>query len=940
MRQRAAILIGVRKTGQLQPLSAVASGIGAIQVWIEAQPGFRAGAGASRVITLSDDAAAVTAQAIRKAVKDVIDLGVVEQLFIYFAGHGVNMRFAEYWLLSGAPDDPNEAVNVRSSADLARYCGIPHVVFISDACRTAADSIQAQAVEGTVIFPNPGPNNEPGCVDLFYASMVGRPALEVRDPAAAAQAFEAVYTAVLVRGLSGKAAELVEPAGTPAVGRIRPWPLKTYLQREVPSFLLERGAALSVSQKPDAIITSAPDEWLAELPALSQPAPVPPAPPDVIAPAPAPRPSGMAMPGAHVPARGVERESVAGIAQQAVRAAMRGKAGVHSRAMRSIAGAAAAGASSAVGLFARMRQRVADTPAPHHYETQCGFEVHGCGVELAAAWGAQIEILGDERRLLRVTLGNSAAANVLIQLFDGRGMLIPAIAGHIGAITYDETAREVSSLEYEPSDNTDLHRIVAARLPALRELRRTIAAAAALGSFRIETDADLVALLEKMRSSEWVDPAMALYLAYAMHDSGQREAIETLSAQLNATLGCGLFDLALLARRPAPQPEPLASGVFPPVPLLSQGWGLLDGFNVALPAGLASAELKRHVTDSLWTLFDPQGVALIRAAIDAGDSGRRRADARGDQRRRDVMTRELILVHGRAQQDKDSIALKREWLDCLRAGLAKSGLQLPIPEDKVRFPYYGDTLHGLSTNVPDDQVAEVIVRGNKEDPQLRAFMADVLDEIVTRKGITDQQIEAQAQQALRARGNAEVIERGVLNWGWVQGILCALDTHVPGASGASIAIATTDVYYYLTNAAVRAKLDTGVQKAIAANADCVVVSHSLGTVVAYNILRREGAIQGWRVPLFVTLGSPLAVKKIRTTLAPNKHPECVGKWFNAMDPDDVVSLYPLDSTYFPLDREIENKLDVDNDTPNQHGISGYLSDKAVAKRIYEALVAP
>ena len=303
------------------------------------------------------------------------------------------------------------------------------------------------------------------------------------------------------------------------------------------------------------------------------------------------------------------------------------------------------------------------------------------------------------------------------------------------------------------------------------------------------------------------------------------------------------------------------------------------------------------------------------------------------------MTRELVLVHGRAQEHKDSIALKREWLDALRAGLRKSSLSLPIPEERVRFPYYGDTLHGLVANLPDDKVAEVVVRGSREDPQMRAFLADVLEEIAKRKGISDEQIERMGQEAIRARGGTEVLERGVLNWGWVQGILTALDTHVPGASGASIAIATTDVYRYLTNPAIRDKLEAGVRQAMTPNVESVVVSHSLGTVVAYNLLRRDGEQRGWRVPLLVTLGSPLAVKKIRTTLAPNKHPACVRRWFNAMDPDDVVSLYPLDRGHFPLDPEIENKTDVDNDTENQHGISGYLADREVARRIHEALTA-
>ena len=303
------------------------------------------------------------------------------------------------------------------------------------------------------------------------------------------------------------------------------------------------------------------------------------------------------------------------------------------------------------------------------------------------------------------------------------------------------------------------------------------------------------------------------------------------------------------------------------------------------------------------------------------------------------MTRELVLIHGRSQENKDAVALKSEWLSALREGLAKSGLTLPIPEDRVRFPYYGDTLIGLVSNLPADQVAEVIVRGNQEDPQLRAFMTEVLAEVVAAKGITEEQIALEAQKAANARG-AQVVERGVLNWGWVQGILSALDTHVPGASGASIAVATTDVYRYLTNASIRDKLEAGVRRAITPGVETVVVSHSLGTVVAYNLLRRDPAAASWRIPLLITLGSPLAVKRIRTSLAPNKHPSCVGRWFNAMDPDDVVALYPLDSNHFPLDPGIDNKVDVDNDTENQHGISGYLKDKEVAKRIHQALTAP
>lgn len=303
--------------------------------------------------------------------------------------------------------------------------------------------------------------------------------------------------------------------------------------------------------------------------------------------------------------------------------------------------------------------------------------------------------------------------------------------------------------------------------------------------------------------------------------------------------------------------------------------------------------------------------------------------------------RELVLVHGRAQQRKDSIALKKEWLDTLKKGLGKSGLELPIPEDRVRFPYYGDTLEQLVAGRSPEDAARIVVRGpeGEPDPGVQEFVADVVTEVAEEKGITDEQVMAEAQAAAIARGeSAAVVERGPLNWGWVQGILSAIDRHVPGGSGFSLALFTRDVYLYLTNAVLRKAINDGVRAAMTPGVESVVVGHSLGTVVSYWLLRDEGKAAGWRVPLSVTLGSPLAVTRIRQALKPIKHPSCVDKWYNAMDPDDVVSLYPLDRQHFPVNPDIENKTDVKNQTDNQHGITGYLNDKDVAKRIYDALV--
>ena len=292
--------------------------------------------------------------------------------------------------------------------------------------------------------------------------------------------------------------------------------------------------------------------------------------------------------------------------------------------------------------------------------------------------------------------------------------------------------------------------------------------------------------------------------------------------------------------------------------------------------------------------------------------------------------RELVLIHGRSQQHKDAAALKREWIAALVDGLEKSHLALPILESAIHFPYYCDTLIDLVNGLPPDQVADIIVKGDNANDEERAFTLAIVREIGQQAGLTDAQIAAIAGDA--------VIQKGPLNWGWVRAILGAIDRHVPLGSGASIALATNDVYQYLGNPGIRDRIEEGVRKAIA-KTPTVVVAHSLGSVVAYNLLRREGTGNGWQVPLFVTVGCPLAVTAIRKALTPNKHPECVVDWFNAMDDRDIVALYALDASHgWGINPAIDNKTDVKNPTPNRHGISGYLSDPVVAQRIYEALI--
>ncbi len=115
--------------------------------------------------------------------------------------------------------------------------------------------------------------------------------------------------------------------------------------------------------------------------------------------------------------------------------------------------------------------------------------------------------------------------------------------------------------------------------------------------------------------------------------------------------------------------------------------------------------------------------------------------------------------------------------------------------------------------------------------------------------------------------------------------------------------------------------------------ECVVVGHSLGSVVSHQILTSIPAGQA-NVSLFMTLGSPLGLSAIRPHL--KRRPLLkVGRWVNACDPRDVVALVErLERPHF-FD-QIENITDVANPLGNAHGIGGYLRDAKVCRSLSQA----
>jgi len=285
----------------------------------------------------------------------------------------------------------------------------------------------------------------------------------------------------------------------------------------------------------------------------------------------------------------------------------------------------------------------------------------------------------------------------------------------------------------------------------------------------------------------------------------------------------------------------------------------------------------------------------------------------------------LVLVHGRGQQRLDPAELKSHWLNTLRRGAQKLGRTLSDTIE-VAFPYYGDALDRYIRNYDIPLTSDIRTRGGKVDDEFLVFQAECAETFRKGSGVTDAQVYAEY--------GANTKPKGPLNWEWVQAILRSLDKYGGGISSAAIERFSRDVFLYTTRADVREEIDRIVADSLNEE-PTVIVGHSLGSVVAFSVLRSDR--RSLSVPLFLTLGCPLGIRAIRDQFRPLLYPLPVKEWFNAFDTHDIVALHPLDRTNFPVTPEIVNYSAVRNLTGNRHGIIGYLDDPQVVQRLLDAV---
>ena len=468
---------------------------------------------------------------------------------------------------------------------MARYCGIGHVLFVSDCCRSAAEGLQAQQVRGSNVFPNEPVSGAEQPVDLLFACARGKSSLEVIDPvnavAEAVKSYSALYSEVLLEYLNGQhedALDRVRENGK-FVGLLRLSTLANDIKMEVPRRLKTKlGIDPKITQQPDDRIGfRTGNAWISRIPVYPSLGQAP------VVPVSRPRPI-----------------TLSSVSERLVSVSLAGDLGeLHEILGRDL------GAQTAVLQRATAAQMVPFGRV--HFETWCGIKVRGARVTRTVQRDKSVEILGSEGDTIRV--GNrSQNANVLLVLDNGCGVVVPALRDFIAGLTFEEG--QLVDVSYEPSDNSPRWNEYSARAEELRSLRASIAASAALGVFRLDEQGGL-ALAKRVQFAKGFDPSLALYAACACDTLQRRDLVDEMRRYMEADLGLTFFDIALLSTGPK------TGLILPPFPMVSQNWALLSAYGADLPTSLRGIEPRR--LPSPWTLFNPAGVDTLERAIRSGE---------------------------------------------------------------------------------------------------------------------------------------------------------------------------------------------------------------------------------------------------------------------------------------------------------------------------------
>ncbi|MBW4795335.1 hypothetical protein [Pseudomonas tolaasii] len=288
----------------------------------------------------------------------------------------------------------------------------------------------------------------------------------------------------------------------------------------------------------------------------------------------------------------------------------------------------------------------------------------------------------------------------------------------------------------------------------------------------------------------------------------------------------------------------------------------------------------------------------------------------------------VLMIHGIGQETFTKDELLHKWTESLH-----SSQPCLLDRALVEMAYYGTTLADWTNGKTKNAVGMGVESTGIDvgDADELKFLSAVMEEFASDHGIEEAQIEA----AIEIAGNYVVPMDNFIARRLV-GLVRVLEKISP-AKGSLLLRIIRQGYTYLSSPGAAKAVDSIVRPLLQRSPQ-VLITHSLGTVIAFKLLREmEANGTEVHIPLLITMGSPLGLDAFKAKLgAPRRKPAFVKQWINFYDPSDFVALgKPLNKDNFASN--IDNDGTVNNKTLNAHGIVGYLPHKGVIDTLKRVL---
>ena len=314
----------------------------------------------------------------------------------------------------------------------------------------------------------------------------------------------------------------------------------------------------------------------------------------------------------------------------------------------------------------------------------------------------------------------------------------------------------------------------------------------------------------------------------------------------------------------------------------------------------------------------------------------------------------LVYIHGIGNKPLASV-LKCQWDTALFGVELGDRSRMALWVDTDRYPKPVDAKCGMpdGTVTEDDQAvtANILSLGPGAPPiegmaredealerELRALAAGVPGRYETLRAIADRAartpVELPADAQVSAQTAARVSTRVLPGRQRTRRVLAGILTRV----------FMRDVHDFLFKPEKRERMANALWDRLRGGGEpFVIVAHSLGSVVAYDLLRRLPA-KSCKVALLVTIGSPLGIQEIIDHFTQDGEalgrPPCVEKWLNFADPLDAVAFgATLASSYGGVE-QVEDKVEwgLNLDSPwDAHAATGYLGAEPVRTALRDLL---